>query len=81
MTRTPEYMYNVMAEGKASAVFDTADESLRFAMHHVYLDRRHFDTARAVLERGEEFRYAYGFATAHIVPVKKRTIAKAEGRA
>lgn len=73
-----EYMYNVMAEGKANAVFDAADEALRFSMHHVYLATRHFEPARAALERGEDFFYAYGFATVHIVPVKKRALTKEE---
>ena len=73
------YMYNVMVEGSALAVFDTADEALRFAMHKVYLGPDGFNQARATLERGEETRYAYGFSTVHIVPVKKRAIATTEG--
>lgn len=76
---TPQYMYNVLVEGKASAVFDTADESLRFAMHHTYLTTNGLEQARTALERGERFVYGYGFSSVDIVPVKKRAIAKATG--
>lgn len=74
MNAQRQYMYNVMVEGKAIAVCDTADEALRFSMHHVYLAHHHFDPAREKLERGEEFRYAYGFSTVHIAPVAKRVM-------
>ena len=82
-THTPQFMYNVMVEGKANAVFDTADESLRFAMHHVYITPNRLEQARTTLERGEPFRYGYGFSSVDILPIKKRTItalAKAEGK-
>ena len=39
------YMFNVEVEGKANAVFDTADEAVRYAMHHVYLQAHEFQSA------------------------------------
>lgn len=67
-----EFMFNVVAEGKANAVLDTADEALRFAMHHVYLSPSVMDGAKQLLEQGEPYSYAYGFTGVSITPVAKR---------
>ena len=66
------YMFNVEVEGKANAVFDTADEAVRYAMHHVYLQAHEFQSAVDTLNRGHVFMYSYGFAGVNIVPVAKR---------
>ena len=68
-----EYMFNVEIEGKANAVFDTADEAVRFAMHHIYLSREKSSEAIDVLNQGQVFMYCYGFAGVNIVPVAKRS--------
>jgi len=70
-------MYNVMVENKANGVFDTANDAMQWAMSYAYLGLRVAITpiwhdGMQKLERGEEFRYAYGFTTVHIVPVAKR---------
>lgn len=68
-----QYIFNVVAEGKANAVFDTADEALRFAMHHVYLSPSVMDGAKQLLEQGEPYSYAYGFTGVSITPVAKKS--------
>lgn len=67
-----EQMFNVTVEGKTSAVFDTADEAVRYAMHHVYLAPYRFQEVVDTLNQGQVFKYCYGFNEAHIVPVAKR---------
>lgn len=67
-----EFMFNVVAEGRANAVFDTADEALRFAMHHVYLSQSVMDGAKQLLEQGEPYSYADGFMGVSITPVAKK---------
>ncbi len=74
------YMYNVMVLNEANAVFDTANEALRFAMHHVYLGPNGFAQAEKGLENGEKFSYCYGFASVDIVPVRKRTVGQHEAQ-
>ena len=69
------YMFNVEVEGKANAVFDTADEAVRFSMHHVYLSSKKTQEAIDTLNQGQVFQYTYGFAGVNIVPVAKRKIA------
>lgn len=73
-----EYMFNVDVEGKANAVFDTADEAVRYSMHHVYLSAAKFQEAVDTLNQGQVFMYSYGFAGVNIVPVAKRRV-KAAG--
>lgn len=68
------YMFNVEVEGKANAVFDTADEALRFAMHHVYLSNGTLQQAIDTLNQGQLFMYSYGFSGVNIVPVTKRRV-------
>lgn len=68
------YIFNVEVEGKASAVFDTADEALRFSMHHVYLSSGRFQEAVDTLNQGQCFMYSYGFGGVNIVPVAKRKL-------
>ena len=70
-----EYMFNVEVEGKANAVFDTADEAVRFSMHHVYLSSGKTQEAIDTLNQGQVFQYGYEFAGVNIVPVAKRKIA------
>ena len=65
-------MYNVMVENKANGVFDTANDAMQWAMSYAYLGLQSLRYGMQKLERGEEFRYAYGFTTVHIVPVAKR---------
>jgi len=65
-------MYNVMVENKANGVFDTANDAMQWAMSYAYLGLQSLRYSIQKLERGEEFRYAYGFTTVHIVPVAKR---------
>ena len=67
-----QYMYNVMVANKALAVFDTADEALRFAMHNIFIGTNDLEHARHAIENGHDWRYAYGFSDLHIVPVAKR---------
>jgi hypothetical protein len=67
-----EYMFNVEVEGKANAVFDTADEAVRFSMHHVYLSSGRTQQAIDTLNQGQVFMYSYGFSGVNIVPVAKR---------
>lgn len=67
-----QYTFNVVAEGKANAVFDTADEALRFAIHQVYLSPSVMDGAKQLLEQGEPYSYAYGFTGVSITPVAKK---------
>lgn len=67
-----QFMFNVVAEGKANAVFDTADEALRFAMHNVYLSPSAMDGAKQLLEQGEPYSYAYGFTGISITPIAKK---------
>jgi hypothetical protein len=69
-------MFSVAVEGKANAVFDTADEALRFSMGHVYLSPSAMDGAKQLLERGEPYSYAYGFAVARITPVAKNSVTR-----
>ena len=65
-------MYNVMVENKANGVFDTANDAMQWAKSYAYLGLQSLRYGIQKLERGEEFRYAYGFTTVHIVPVSKR---------
>lgn len=69
-----KFMFNVVAEGKANAVFDTADEALRFAMGQVYLSPSVMDGAKQLLERGEPYAYAYGFTGVNVTPVAKKPV-------
>lgn len=70
-----EYTFNVEVEGKANAVFDTANEAVRFSMHHVYLSSGKTQEAIDTLNQGQVFQYGYEFAGVNIVPVAKRKIA------
>ena len=67
-----EYMFNVEVEGKANAVFDTADDAVRFAMRYVFLSAGRIQEAIDTLNQGQVFQYCYGFAGVNIVPVAKR---------
>jgi hypothetical protein len=69
-----EFMFSVAVDGKANAVFDTADEALRFSTGHVYLSPSAMDGAKQLLERGEPYSYAYGFTVAGITPVAKNPV-------
>ena len=69
-----EYMFNLMVEGKANEVYDTADEAVRMAMHHVYLSPPRFQEAVDTLKQGQVFTYSYGFSWVDIIPVAKRRI-------
>ena len=69
-----QYMFNVVVEGKANAVFDTADEALRFAMHHVYLSNSKTQQAKSILNQGQVFGYSYGFSSVNIAPIAKRKV-------
>jgi hypothetical protein len=75
-----EFMFSVAAKGKANAVFDTADEALRFSMGHVYLSPSAMDGAKQLLERGEPYSYAYGFAVASITPVAKNPVSPSSSK-
>ena len=61
-----KYMFNVEVEGKANAVFDTADEAVRFAMHHVYLGYVNFQIAIDTLNQGQVYMYSYGFSAVNM---------------
>lgn len=69
-----EYMFNVEIEGKTNAVFDTADQAVRYAMSYVYMTPTWFQQAVDMLNQGQVFRYGYGFSVVNIVPVAKRRV-------
>ena len=63
--------YEVSGPGKATATFDTADESLRWAMGHVYLSPSRMSVAQAVLEVEGSLSYCYGFESVRISKSRK----------
>ena len=65
-------MFNVEVEGKANAIFDTADEAVRFAMNHVYLSSGLKQQAIDTLNQGQSYMFSYGFSGVNIIPIAKR---------
>jgi hypothetical protein len=65
------YKYEATVPGKATATFDTADESLRWAMGYVYLSPSRISVAKAVLEVEGSLSYCYGFESVRISKSRK----------
>lgn len=65
------YKYEVSAPNKATATFTSADESLRWAMKHVYLNPSRISVAKAVLEVEGSLSYCYGFESVRISKSRK----------
>ena len=66
-----EYYFNVNCD-KANGVFDTADEALKFATHHVWMSPNNIPLAKDLISEGSIYRYAYEFCGCEIIPVAKR---------